>query len=147
MSASPTPPTPPTPPSIEHDDTTRRPIPIDVRRAVLSVFFRAGGGPLTIDEIVRRTREEAGLDLSQLPGVSPRQRVSDILRHQVRAGRAEAPRRGTYRLLTHEFSDSTRWRCLHWREAAARRERYPKWISLSRESTPSRQAAAGSLPR
>lgn len=115
-----------------------RPIPIDVRRAVLSVFFRAGGRPLTIDEVVRRTRDEAHLDLAALPGVNPRQRVSDILRHQVRAGRAEVVSRGTYRLHADEFSESTRWRCLHWQKAAARRDRYPKWVSLSRAVPPGR---------
>ena len=73
--------------------------PIDIRRAVLAVLIRAGGGPLTISEVVRRTREDEGVDLSQLPGVDPRQRVSDMLRHQVRAGRAEVVGRGTYRLL------------------------------------------------
>ncbi len=31
--------------------------PIDVRRAVLSVFMWRGGGPLAIDEIVRLTHE------------------------------------------------------------------------------------------
>ena len=33
--------------------------PIDIRRAVLATFFRAGGGPLTIGEVVRRTLEAA----------------------------------------------------------------------------------------
>ena len=63
--------------------------PIDVRRAVLSVFMRRSGGPLTIDEIVRLTHELAGLDLAALGGVAPHRRVSDIMRHQVRKGRAE----------------------------------------------------------
>jgi hypothetical protein len=63
--------------------------PIDVRRAVLSVFMRRSGGPLAIDEIVRLTYELAGLDLAALSGVAPRRRVSDIMRHQVREGRAD----------------------------------------------------------
>ena len=108
-----------------------RPIPIDVRRAVLAVFFRSGGGPLSIDAVVQRTCDESHLDLATLPGVGPRQRVSDIMRHQVRAGRAEVAARGSYRLLTGRFSESTRWRCLHWQQAAARRARYPQWMQYS----------------
>jgi len=108
------------------------PAPIDIRRAVLSVFFRAGGGPLTIGEVVSRTRDEAGLDLALLRGVQPRQRVSDILRHQVREGRAEAISRGTYRLFTERFSVATRRRCLHWQLAMDRRRSYPRWVSLTR---------------
>ncbi len=107
------------------------PIPIDVRRAVLAVFFRSGGGPLSIDAVVQRTCDESHLDLATLPGVGPRQRVSDIMRHQVRAGRAEVAARGSYRLLTGRFSESTRWRCLHWQQAAARRARYPQWMQYS----------------
>ncbi|MDO9173575.1 MAG: hypothetical protein Q7V62_02150 [Actinomycetota bacterium] len=106
--------------------------PIDIRRAVLAVLIRAGGGPLTISEVVRRTREDEGVDLSQLPGVDPRQRVSDMLRHQVRAGRAEVVGRGTYRLLVQCFSEATIRRCLHWRIAAARRNSYPRWVPLGR---------------
>lgn len=106
--------------------------PIDVRRAVLSTFFRAGGGPLTIDQVVERTRVDAGLDLASLRGVNPRQRVSDILRHQVRVGRAVVVSRGTYRLLADAFSESTQRRCLHWQRAAEYRRRYPAWVSLSR---------------
>ena len=98
--------------------------PIDVRRAVLSVFMRRGGGPLAIDEIVRLTHELAGLDLAELGGVAPRRRVSDIMRHQVREGRAEVYRRGSYRLFLEEFSISTRWRCLHWRKVKEARGRF-----------------------
>ncbi len=122
---------PPAPPDPPDRSPSPSPIPIDVRRAVLSVFLRAGGGPLTIDEVVERTRDEAHLDLASLPGAGPRQRVSDIMRHQVRAGRAVVVGRGSYRLLPQTFSESTRWRILHWREAAARRARYPKWVGPS----------------
>jgi hypothetical protein len=97
--------------------------PVDVRRAVLGVLFRAGGGPLSIGEIVRRTATESGLDLALVPGVVPRQRVSDILRHQVRVGRAEVTARGEYRLLVRKFSRSTEWRSMHWRVARAERVR------------------------
>ncbi|MDO8364942.1 MAG: hypothetical protein Q7V88_18775 [Actinomycetota bacterium] len=107
-------------------------LPIDVRRAVLSVLFRAAGGPLSITEIVNRTRLQAGLDLAGLAGVGPRQRVSDILRHQVRRGRAEAVGRGRYLLFVAEFSESSRWRCLHWQQAAARRSQYPTRDALGR---------------
>ena len=113
--------------------TRPTPIPIDVRRAVLAVFFRCGGGPLSIDEIVRRTRDESGLDLAKLPGVVPHQRVSDILRHQVRYGRAAAPARGWYQLDTAAFSESTRWRCLNWGHVAARRGRYSRYITKYRD--------------
>lgn len=97
--------------------------PIDVRRAVLAVLFRANGGPLSIGEIVRRTADESGLDLRLVRGVAPQRRVSDILRHQVRAGRAEVTARGEYRLLVRRFSRSTEWRSLHWRDTRAERVR------------------------
>jgi hypothetical protein len=97
--------------------------PIDVRRAVLAVLFRANGGPLSIDEIVRLTAEESGLDLGTVRGVSPHRRVSDILRHQVRAGRAEVVGRGRHRLLVRRFGRSTEWRARHWQQARAERMR------------------------
>jgi hypothetical protein len=102
--------------------------PIDVRRAVLGVFFRANGGPLSVAQVVQLTAEQAGLDLARLGrSTKPTQRVSDILRHQVRFGRAEVVRRGVYRLLVGRFSDSTRDRCLHWRREALRRNQPPRW--------------------
>ena len=104
------------------------PIPIDVRRAVLAVLIRAQGGPLPIAEIVRRTKHESGLDLATLPGVQPEQRVSDILRHQARSGRAKAVGRGVYLLDTSAFSESTRWRCLHWEHIAGKRGPYSRYI-------------------
>ena len=97
------------------------PIPIDIRRAVLAVLIRAGGGPLTIADIVRRTKSDSGLDLASLPGVAPHRRVSDILRHQARMGRAAAVNRATYVLDLATYSDRTRWRCLHWQQAAEQR--------------------------
>jgi len=106
--------------------------PLDIRRAVLADFFRAGGGPLSIGEVVRRMREIEGVDLARLPGVDPRRRVSDMLRHQVREGRAVVVERGNYRLLVHAFSASTAYRCLRWRKVAARRNRYPRWVPLGR---------------
>ena len=63
--------------------------PIDIRRAVLAALLRANGGPLSIAEIVERTRTDSHLDLTRLCGTPPQRRVSDILRHQVRAGRAQ----------------------------------------------------------
>jgi len=108
------------------------PIPIDVRRAVLAVLIRAHGGPLHIAEIVRRTKHESGLDLATLPGVQPEQRVSDILRHQARYQRAKAVGRGVYLLDITAFSESTRWRCLHWQHIAAKRGPYSRYISRYR---------------
>jgi hypothetical protein len=96
--------------------------PIDVRRAVLAVLLRAHGGPLTIAQIVERTRTDSHLDLAKIPGrTPPHRRVSDILRHQVRAGRAQVVERGIYLLFVEEFARSTQWRALHWEDA--RRER------------------------
>ena len=97
--------------------------PIDIRRAVLSVFFLHDGGPLTVAEVVEATRRLAGLDLATLPGVPPHRRVSDIMRHQVREGRAVVVARGTYRLDVSQFSTSTRWRCLHWQRVTHWRSR------------------------
>ncbi len=91
--------------------------PIDIRRAVLAVFLRADGGPLGIAEVIRLTRDDSHLDLTLLPGPPAHRRVSDLLRHQVRAGRAQVVARATYRLFVEEFSRSTQWRCLHWDEA------------------------------
>ena len=99
------------------------PIPIDIRRAVLAVLIRADGGPLTITQIVSLTKLDSGLDLAQLPGVPPHRRVSDILRHQARMGRAAALNRATYVLDLSAYSDRTRWRCLHWQQAADQRMR------------------------
>ena len=59
--------------------------PLDIRRAILGVYLRAGGGPLAIDEVLRRLGAE-GLDLEGTQRTSGRQRVSDVMRHQVRAG-------------------------------------------------------------
>jgi hypothetical protein len=92
----------------------------------LAVLIRANGGPLDIAEIVGRVREEEALDLDQLRGASARQRVSDIMRHQVRFGRASVVGRGRYRLHIEAFSESTHWRCLHWRHVWAQwQKRYP----------------------
>lgn len=112
--------------------TRPTPIPIDVRRAVLAVLIRAKGGPLHIAEIVRRAERDSGLDLAALPGVGPEQRVSDIMRHQVRYGRAAATARGVYQLDLAAFSESTKWRCLHWADVAARRGPYSRYITRYR---------------
>jgi len=98
-------------------------LPIDIRRAILAVFMRAGGGPLTIDDVVQRVREEERLDLDALRGVPGRRRVSDVMRYQTRAGRATAVERGRYCVDLREFSESSRWRCLHWRRVAEQRAR------------------------
>jgi hypothetical protein len=50
------------------------------------VFLRAGT-PLTIDQVLLALADE-GLDLERTQQVSARQRVSDVMRHQVRMGRA-----------------------------------------------------------
>lgn len=93
--------------------------PLDIRRAILGAFIRAGGGPLTIDEVLRRLGNE-GIDLSGTQRTSAGQRVSDVMRHQVRVGHASSPVRGQFVLDLDEFSESTRYRCLHWRPIAER---------------------------
>ena len=108
------------------------PTPLDVRRAVFAVFIRADGGPLTIAEVISRTKSESGLDLQALPGPSPHQRISDMMRHQVRYGRAKAVERGVYALDTTAFSRSTIWRCLHWRSLAERRRSPERYIARYR---------------
>jgi hypothetical protein len=97
--------------------------PIDVRRAILAVLIRAGGGPLDVADIVARVGDEEGVDLALTQATSAHQPVSDVMRHQVRVGRATAERRGRYRLVLPEFSESTIWRCLHWRRVAAQSQR------------------------
>lgn len=92
--------------------------PLDIRRAILGTYLRAGG-PLSIDEVVRRLRAE-GLDLSLTQRTSARQRVSDVMRHQVRVGRARVVTRGVFDLDGGAFSESSRYRCLHWRDVGAR---------------------------
>jgi hypothetical protein len=104
--------------------------PIDVRRAVLAVLFRANGGPLTIADIVDRTSTDSHLDLARIGGTPPHRRVSDILRHQVRAGRAQVVERGRYLLFVEEFARSTQWRALHWNEARTERLRR-RYLGLS----------------
>jgi hypothetical protein len=69
--------------------------PLDIRRAILGTFMRADGGPLTIDQVVRLLAAE-GLDLATTQRTSARQRISDVMRHQVRIGRASAPARGLF---------------------------------------------------
>lgn len=89
---------------------------LDIRRAILGVFLRAGT-PLTIDQVLLALADE-GLDLEGTQHVSARQRVSDVMRHQVRMGRATVVGRGTFSVDAREFSESTRYRCLHWRQVA-----------------------------
>lgn len=90
---------------------------LDIRRAILGVFLRAAA-PLSIDEVLLALSDE-GLDLEDTQQVSARQRVSDVMRHQVRMGRASVVGRGTFSLDAREFSESTRYRCLHWRQVGA----------------------------
>ena len=108
------------------------PTPLDVRRAVFAVFIRANGGPLTIAEVIRRTKSESGLDLEALPGSRPHQRISDMMRHQARYGRAKPTQRGVYALDTTAFSRSTTWRCLNWQFVAERRRAPERYIARYR---------------
>lgn len=90
---------------------------LDIRRAIIGAFLRANR-PLTIHEVLAALVDE-GLDLTDTQQASARQRVSDVMRHQVRMGRATVVARGTFVLDPDEFSESTRYRCLHWRQVAA----------------------------
>lgn len=101
--------------------------PLDIRRAILGVFLWAGGGPLAIDEVVRRLADDDGLDLGSTQATSAGQRVSDVMRHQVRAGRARAVSRGVFTLDAEAFSTSSRYRCLHWQQVAAAEARRYRW--------------------
>ena len=101
--------------------------PLDIRRAILGVFLRAGGGQLAIDEVVGRLADDDGLDLGSTQATSARQRVSDVMRHQVRAGRATALSRGVFTVDVDAFSTSTRYRSLHWRQVAAAEPRRYRW--------------------
>lgn len=100
--------------------------PMDIRRAILGMYMRAHGGPLTIDQVVQRLRE-TGLDLETTQRTSARQRVSDVMRHQVRAGRATVLGRGEFTLDVTSFRRSTQYRCLNWREVAERWARRYRW--------------------
>ncbi len=120
----------PTPDPNAHPDddvVVKRLRPLDIRRAILGVYFRASGGPLAIDEVVRRLADSDGLDLGSTQATSARQRVSDVMRHQVRAGRATAVSRGVFTLDTEAFSTSTGYRCLQWRQVAAAEARRYRW--------------------
>ena len=108
--------TPPTTPPPANPTWLR---PLDVRRAILGTYLRAGGGPLSIHEVVRQLRAE-GLDLTTTQRTSAPQRVSDVMRHQVRVGRAQVVARGVFELDVRAFSESSRYRCLHWRDVGAR---------------------------
>jgi len=112
-----TPPTtPPTSPPPGNPTWLR---PLDVRRAILGTYLRAGGGPLSIHEVVRLLLAE-GLDLAATQRTSAPQRVSDVMRHQVRVGRAQVVARGVFELDVRAFSESSRYRCLHWHDVGAR---------------------------
>ena len=88
--------------------------PVDVRRAILGVFLRSGR-PMSLSEVSAALAAE-GLTVS-------RPKISDVMMHQVRAGRAQALARGVFVLDPDAFSESTRGRCLQWRAAKAWRER------------------------
>jgi hypothetical protein len=93
--------------------------PLDVRRAILGTYLRAGGGPLSIHDVVHLLLAE-GLDLAATQRTSAPQRVSDVMRHQVRVGRAQVVARGVFELDVRAFSESSRYRCLHWYDVGAR---------------------------
>lgn len=98
----------------DESDVVDRLRPADVRRAILGVFFRSGC-ELSLGE-VHAVLVADGLDVS-------RRKISDVMQHQVRAGRAEVRGRGRFVLDPAAFSESTRRRCLDWKAAKRARER------------------------
>jgi hypothetical protein len=99
----------------DHDDEARLRYvrPVDLRRAMLGVLL-ADGGPVTLDEVIHRLEVVHRIRLDRPIGVSTRRRVSDMLRYQVRAGRAVRVARGVYAAAPQGMSRSTVWRCLNW---------------------------------
>ncbi len=96
-----------------HHERLRHVRPVDLRRALLAVLL-ADGGPVTLDEVIRRLENVHRIHLDRSVGVSTRRRVSDMLRYQVRAGRAIRVARGVYAAVPQGMSRSTVWRCLNW---------------------------------
>lgn len=91
--------------------------PVDLRRAVLGLLLTSRV-PLGIDEVISSLREPLGAAVS-------RKRVADMLRHQVRIGRARRVSRGVYEAIPEAFPKATAWRCLNWQlEQARRQQRY-----------------------
>lgn len=97
----------------ESDDVDRL-RPVDVRRAILGVFLRSGR-ELGLGD-VQAALVADGLEVS-------RSKISDVMHHQVRAGRATVRGRGRFTLDPMAFSESTRRRCLDWQAAKRARER------------------------
>jgi len=109
----------------DHDHPMR---PVDIRRAILGTFLRADR-PLSLTEVIDLLAAE-GLLVS-------RGKVSDVMQHQVRSGRAQIVSRGVFRLDSSEFSEASRRRCLNWRAAKAWRERlYARYLRAYGESAP-----------
>ena len=119
------------PPPIDQDDALTQPRGRDVRRALLAVLLRAGG-PLTISEIADHLQHDEHIDVDWLasrthwlrPAPTSRQpsvskRLSDMLRHQVAAGRAVRISPGVYAANRQGLSLSTIYRCLNWRRIEA----------------------------
>jgi hypothetical protein len=101
-----------TPPGA-HADRLRHVRPVDLRRALLAVLL-TDGGPVSLDDVIRRLEHVHRIHLDRAVGVSTRRRVSDMLRYQVRAGRAVRVARGVYAAVPQGMSRSTVWRCLNW---------------------------------
>ena len=96
--------------------------PLQLRRAVLAVLLDAAG-PLRLTDIVTALDREHGIDLGvqwqharQVRSIE--QRLSDLVRWQVRAGRVRRVARATFVASPTAMSSSTQWRCRNWRRIA-----------------------------
>ena len=105
---------------------------LELRRATLAVLLRSPL-PVQVAEIVRRLRDDEGIDTDWITARARYFRpfdpnrtqpdvgkvVADLLRHQVAYGRARRIRRGVYEINRSGLSPSTVYRCLNWRRVQA----------------------------
>ena len=91
---------------------------IRLRRAVLGALLEAlmeGRGPLTVGEVVDAIRAQGCTTWAGL--AKPMHMViADMLAYQVRAGRVRRTGRATYQVIRSAISNTTQWRCRHWRD-------------------------------
>ena len=85
-----------------------------LRRAVLGTLLSANR-PLTVGEIVAAI-EAAGCTTSPSLAKQSHRVIADMLAYQVRARRVRRVRRATYAVVRSAISNTTQWRCRHWRD-------------------------------
>lgn len=87
---------------------------IRLRRAVLGTLLEARG-PMSVGAVVDVIRAQGCTTWAGL--AKPMHMViADMLAYQVRAGRVRRTGRATYQVIRSAISNTTQWRCRHWRD-------------------------------